>query len=147
MENSNTSEKYILKYTSCVYYFTFKDIVIFTKYRLLLQLLQKLLQLCLTVWPQRRQPTRLPCPKDSPGKKTGVGYHFLLQCMKLKSESEVAQSWLTGYALKKTNLLKKNLHHIMHIAHNLSKYWINKWVYLFNTTPEICFYFTIKWRK
>ena len=42
--------------------------------------------------PQRRQPTRLPCPWDSPGKNTWVGCHFLLQCMKVKSESEVAQS-------------------------------------------------------
>ena len=41
--------------------------------------------------PQRRQPTRLPCPWDSPGRNTGVGCHFLLQCMKVKSESEVAQ--------------------------------------------------------
>ena len=40
----------------------------------------------------RRQPTRLPHPSDSPGKNTGVGCHFLLQCMKVKSESEVAQS-------------------------------------------------------
>ena len=40
----------------------------------------------------RRQPTRLPRPWDSPGKNTGVGCHFLLQCMKVKSESEVAQS-------------------------------------------------------
>jgi len=40
----------------------------------------------------RRQPTRLPHPWDSPGKNTGVGCHFLLQCMKVKSESEVAQS-------------------------------------------------------
>ena len=38
------------------------------------------------------QPTRLPRPWDSPGKNTGVGCHFLLQCMKIKSESEVAQS-------------------------------------------------------
>ena len=45
-----------------------------------------------SVWPQRRQPTRLPCPWDSPGKNTGVGCHFLLQCMKVKSEREVAQS-------------------------------------------------------
>ena len=45
-----------------------------------------------SVRPQRRQPTRLPCPWDSPGKYTGVGCHFLLQCMKMKSESEVAQS-------------------------------------------------------
>ena len=38
-----------------------------------------------------RQPTRLPHPWDSPGKNTGVGCHFLLQCMKVKSKSEVAQ--------------------------------------------------------
>ena len=43
----------------------------------------------------RQQPTRLPCPWDSPGKITGVGCHFLLQYMKVKSESEVAQSCQT----------------------------------------------------
>ena len=43
-----------------------------------------------SVRPHRRQPTRIPCPWDSPGKNTGVGCHFLLQCMKVKSESEVA---------------------------------------------------------
>ena len=48
-----------------------------------------------SVRPHRRQPTRLPRPWDSPGKNTGVGCHFLLQCMKVKSESEVAQSCLT----------------------------------------------------
>ena len=45
-----------------------------------------------SVRPHRRQPTRLPCPQESPGKNTGVGCHFLLQCIKVKSESEVAQS-------------------------------------------------------
>ena len=45
-----------------------------------------------SVWPHRRQPTRLPCPWDSPGKNAGVGHHLLLQCMKVKSESEVTQS-------------------------------------------------------
>ena len=45
-----------------------------------------------SVRPHRRQPTRLPRPWDSPGKNTGVGCHFLLQCMKVKSEREVAQS-------------------------------------------------------
>ena len=45
-----------------------------------------------SVQPQRWQPTRLPHPWDSPGKNTGVGCHFLLQCMKVKSESEVVQS-------------------------------------------------------
>ena len=44
-----------------------------------------------SVRPHRRQPTRLPRPWDSPSKNTGVGCHFLLQCMKVKSESEVAQ--------------------------------------------------------
>ena len=45
-----------------------------------------------SVRPHRQQPTRIPCPWDSPGKNTGVGCHFLLQCMKMKSESEAAQS-------------------------------------------------------
>ena len=45
-----------------------------------------------SVRPHRRQPTSLPRPWDSPGKNTGVGCHFLLQCMKVKSESEVSQS-------------------------------------------------------
>ena len=49
-------------------------------------------QSCLTVRPHRRQPTRLPNPWESPGKNTGVGCHFLLQCRKVKSESEVVQS-------------------------------------------------------
>ena len=44
-----------------------------------------------SVRPHKRQPTRLPRPWDSPGKNPGVGCHFLLQCMKVKSESEVAQ--------------------------------------------------------
>ena len=45
-----------------------------------------------SVRPHRQQPTRVPCPWDSPGKNTGVGCHFLLQCKKVKNESEVAQS-------------------------------------------------------
>ena len=60
--------------------------------RLLLLLLQSRfsrVRLCAT---HRGQPTRLPCPWDSPSKNTGVGCHFLLQYMKVKSESEVAQS-------------------------------------------------------
>ena len=45
-----------------------------------------------SVRPHRRQPLRLPHPWDFPGKNTGVGCHFLLQCKKVKSESEVAES-------------------------------------------------------
>ena len=52
----------------------------------------KSLQSSPTVRPQRRQPTRLPRPWDSAGKNTGVGCHVLLQCIKVKSESEVAQA-------------------------------------------------------
>ena len=48
-----------------------------------------------SVRPHGLQPTKLPRPWDSPGKNTGVGCHFLLQCMKVKSESEVTQSCLT----------------------------------------------------
>ena len=63
-------------------------------YLLLLLLLNRFsqVQLCAT---HRRQPTRLARPWDTPGKNTGVGCHFLLQCMKVKSESEVVQSCLT----------------------------------------------------
>src|SRR5574341_2275885 len=45
-----------------------------------------------SVRPHRQQPIRLPCPWDSPGKNTGMGCHFLLHRMKVKRESEVAQS-------------------------------------------------------
>ena len=45
-----------------------------------------------SVRPHKQQPTRLCRPWDSPGKNTGVGCHFLIQCMKVKSESEVTQS-------------------------------------------------------
>ena len=45
-----------------------------------------------SVRPHRQQPTRLLCPWVSPGKNAGVGCHFLLQCLKVKNESEVAQS-------------------------------------------------------
>jgi len=61
-----------------------------------------------SVQPHGRQPTRLPRPWDSPGKNTGVGCHFLLQCRKVKSESEVAQSCLTDrpHGLQPTRLLR-----------------------------------------
>ena len=61
-----------------------------------------------SVRPHRRQPSRLPCPWNSPGKNTGVGCHFLLQCMKVKSESEVAQSCPTQrpHGLQPTRLLR-----------------------------------------
>ena len=48
-----------------------------------------------SVRPYGPQPTRLLSPQDSLGKNIGVGYHFLLQCMKVKGESEISQSCLT----------------------------------------------------
>ena len=48
-----------------------------------------------SVRPHRRQPTRLPCPWDSPGKNTGVGCHILLQCMKGKEKlKSLSRVWL-----------------------------------------------------
>ena len=63
-----------------------------------------------SVRPHRQQPTGLHYPWDSPGKNTGVGYHFLLQCKQVKSETEVPQSvvsdssWPNG--LQPTRLLR-----------------------------------------
>ena len=65
-----------------------------------------------SVLPHRWQPTRLPCPWDSPGKNTGVGCHFLLQCMKVKSESEVAQSCPTLSDLMDCSLPGSSVHGI-----------------------------------
>ena len=65
-----------------------------------------------SVRPQRWQPTRLPCPWDSPGKNTGVGCHFLLQCMKVKSESEVTQSCPTPSDPMYCSLLGSSVHGI-----------------------------------
>ena len=65
-----------------------------------------------SVSPQRRQLTRLPHPWDSPGKNTGVGCHFLLQCMKVRSESEVAQSCPTLSDPMDCSLLGSSVHGI-----------------------------------
>ena len=71
------------------------------------------LQSCLTLlWPHRQQPTRLPCPWDSPDNNTGLGCHFLLQCMKVKSEREVAQSCLTHHNPMDHNLPGSSVHGI-----------------------------------
>ena len=65
-----------------------------------------------SVRPHRQQPTRLPRPWNSPDKNTGVGCHFLLQCMKVKSESEVAQSCLTLRNPKDCSLPGSSIHGI-----------------------------------
>ena len=65
-----------------------------------------------SVRPHRQKPTRFPCPWDSPGKNTGVGCHFLLQCMKVKSQSEVAQSCPTVHHLMDCSLPGSSFHGI-----------------------------------
>ena len=64
------------------------------------------------MWPHRRQPTRLSRPWDSPGKNTGVGCHFLLQRMKVNSQSEVAQSCPTLSDPKDCSLPGSSVHGI-----------------------------------
>ena len=71
------------------------ELVLHCREKLLLLLLQVASVVSDSVRPQRWQPTRLPRPWDSPSKNTGVGCHFLLQCMKVKGESEVTQSCWT----------------------------------------------------
>ena len=66
-----------------------------------------------SVRPHRWQPNRLLCPWDSPGKNTGVGCHFLLQCMKVKSESEVAQSCPTLHDPKDCSPPGSSIHGIL----------------------------------
>ena len=67
-----------------------------------------------SVQPHRQQPTRLPHPWDSPGKNTAVGCHFPLQCMKVKSGSEVAQSCLTLSDPLDCGLPGSSVHGIFH---------------------------------
>ena len=67
---------------------------------LLLLLLSRFNRVRLCATPETAD-TRLPRPWDSPGKNTGVGCHFLLQCMKVKSESDVAQSCQTVWEFLK----------------------------------------------
>ena len=71
-----------------------------------------------SVRPHRQQPTRFSCPWDSPGKNTGVGCHFLLQCMKVKSESEVVQSCRTLSDPMDCSLLGFSIHGIFR-----QEYW------------------------
>jgi len=70
----------------------------------------KSLQSCPTMQPHRWQPTRLPCPWDSPGKNTGVGCHFLLQCMKVKSvaHGNSGRQLISGYPGNKKRHFEEN---------------------------------------
>ena len=80
----------------------------------------------------RWQPTRLLCPLDFPGKNTGVGCHFLLQCMKVKSESEVSQSCPTLRDPMDWSLLGSSIHGIFQAR-------ILEWVAISFSTVVLCY--------
>ena len=82
------------------------------KNTLLLLLLSRFSRVQLCATPHRPQPTRLCRHWDSPGKNTGVGCHFLLQCKKVKSESEVTQSCPTLSDPMDCSLLGSSIHGI-----------------------------------
>ena len=84
-----------------------------------------------SVRPHRQQPTWLRCPWDSPGKNTGVGCHFLLQCMEVKSESEVAQSCLTPSDPMDCSLPGSSVHGICQarVLGRIKKQGVNHQVY------------------
>ena len=85
-----------------------------------------------SVGPHRRQPTRLPTPWDSPGKNTGVGCHFLLQCMKVKSESEFAQSCPTLSYPVDCSLPGSSVHGIFQASlRNYLGQWLSNFFFLF----------------
>ena len=97
----------------------------------------KSLQSCPTLWrTHRRQPTRLPRPRGSPGKNTGVGCHFLLQCMKVKSESEVAQLCPTLSDPMDCSLPGSSAHGILQAR-------VLEWVAIKSTLQKLCSFTSI----
>ena len=90
-----------------------------------------------SVPPQRRQPTRLPRPWDFPGKNTRVGCHFLLQCMKGRSESEVTQSCPTLIDPMDCSLPGSSVHGIFQAR-------VLEWVPL--PSPHLNSYSTVIWK-
>ena len=81
----------------------------------------KLLQSCPTLLrPHRQQPTRLPRSWDSLGKNTGVGCHFLLQCMKVKS-SGLYFSHINGIIIKHSITLIINEPQLLHTNMDISQ--------------------------
>ena len=85
-----------------------------------------------SVQPHKWQPTRLPRPWDSPGKNTGVGCHFLLQCMKVKSESEGFQLCPTLCNPMDCSLPGSSIHGIFQTR-------VQEWVTIaFSRQPSYC---------
>ena len=105
-----------------------------------------------SLWPHRWQPTRLPCPWDSPGKNIGGCCHFLLQCVKVKSQSEVAQSCSMLSDLMECSLPGSSIHGIFQarvlewgaIAFSLLASELPFLAELL-PTQEFCFYYASIW--
>ena len=91
-----------------------------------------------SVWPHRRQPTRLPRPWDSPGKNTGVGCHFLLQCMsfvKYWFMKLCKYSKLTHYTIK-----KNHISYYSQGSHQENRFWVAAkfmWWYMLQGTSKV----------
>ena len=94
-----------------------------------------------SVRPHRRQPTRLPRPWDSPGKNTGVGCHFLLQCIKVESESEVTQLCLTLSDPMDCSPPGSSIHGIFWATIAFSLFGTHTWIYI-----SKCSQFPSKWK-
>ena len=101
--------------------------------------------------PHRRQPTRLPHHWDSPGKNTGVGCHFLLQCMKAKNESEVAQSWKTLSDPMDCSLPGSSVHGVLQarvlewVVIAFSDWQGDVWVLFFFQNHTLRLFLTLNW--
>ena len=96
-----------------------------------------------SVRPHSRKPTRLPRPWDSLGKNTGVGCHFLLQCMKVKSESKVAQPYGTLRDPMGCSLPGSSVHGIFQAR-------VLEWVAIGESSPFYCFPLFLcidRWRR
>ena len=99
-----------------------------------------------SVRPHRQQPTRLPGPWDSPGKNTGVGCHFLLQCMKVKSESEVNQLCPILSDPMDCSLPSSSVHGIIQsrilewgaIAFSMLLRWVHQFSSVAQSCPTLC---------
>ena len=78
-----------------------------------------------SVRPHRRQPTRLPRPRDSPGKNTGMGCHFPLQCMKVKVKIKNKQRLRCAYETARTSM-----DHLAELLYYRKEKIKNKYVYI-----------------
>ena len=103
-----------------------------------------------SVRPHRQQPTSLPHPWDSPGKNTGVGCHFLFQCMKVKSESEAAPSCSTPSDPMDCSLPGSSIHGIFQarvLEWGATAFSYTALTYSFPYLEPVCFSMSSTWMQ